>query len=624
MRTGIVAAMWLAVLSTPAVAMAQSRPATVVCYESYGAAVKSLDPACCGDTLTSSFQANIYQGLYQYHFLKRPVEVIPLLAAEMPKVSDDGLTWTIKLRQAVKYHPSFCFGTNADGSPKTRTVTAGDFVLAFKRIADSHLVTPMALAFIEDQVEGIAAYHKATEAYDVTDFSRYEKESISGIKAIDAQTLQIKLSRPYPQLLHVLAQANYAPIPREVIEYYMATPAGEQPAKDRRTAQIIKPAAVVGTGPFCLAKFEHKGEIVMKRHADYFGETYPAEGEAPDKAAGFLDDAGKNLPLIDELRLLYIADQEPMWNAFLAGRIGSSGISQDMYDKIITPQGQLREEYASKGMKLIKNASPAVYWYNFNMEDKVLGKSKALRQALCLAFDVEGYIKDQFNGRGTRAMTFMPSDFEGYKEAASPYAKFDLKAAKAKLDEAVKQLRADGILKPDEDLPAFTLSLGGKDEMEKKVGKFAQAQFQQLGLKLNVDLLDWPELQLKVEGKKCQIFAMGWHADYPDPENFLQLWYSPSIKKGINNSNYSNPEFDKLYEKAAAMPASPQRTTIHLQMLKILGEDCPVMLLTEPVSYVLVWDWVGNFKPHPFGYGTAKYRRIDVQLRDKRQAEVNK
>jgi ABC-type oligopeptide transport system substrate-binding subunit len=110
---------------------------------------------------------------------------------------------------------------------------------------------------------------------------------------------------------------------------------------------------------------------------------------------------------------------------------------------------------------------------------------------------------------------------------------------------------------------------------------------------------------------------MGWGADYPDPENFLQLYYSPNITRGTNNCNYSNPEFDRLYAQAAVMLPSPQRTALFVRMIRMLNEDCPVLLETEPIRMVLFHDWMRNVKPHPIGYGFFKYRRLDVDLRRK-------
>jgi ABC-type transport system substrate-binding protein len=136
-------------------------------------------------------------------------------------------------------------------------------------------------------------------------------------------------------------------------------------------------------------------------------------------------------------------------------------------------------------------------------------------------------------------------------------------------------------------------------------------------VRLKFELMDWPTLQEKVNNKQTQIYTMGWHGDYPDAENFLQLFYSPNIAKGTNNANYTNKAFDRLYEQIRTMDDSPRRTALYAQMAQMISEDCPVLLLSEPLSFVLTYDWVRNVKAHPFGYGFFKYHRIDTELRHK-------
>jgi len=116
-------------------------------YDVYAGGIRSIDSTTCGDVTSSRFQGELYDGLYTYHYLLRdegrPV-VIPALAAEMPHISDDRLTYTIKLKKGINYHRNPCFGELPDGKFgkkfATREVEAKDFVLAFKRIADAHNV----------------------------------------------------------------------------------------------------------------------------------------------------------------------------------------------------------------------------------------------------------------------------------------------------------------------------------------------------------------------------------------------------------------------------------------------------------------------------------------------------
>lgn len=589
----------------------------IISYVTYSAKIKSLDPATAGDTTSASLQGNFYEALYTYHYLKRPVEVIPQLAEAMPEVSQDGLTYTIKVRKGIKYCPNACFGKDEKGNAKTRDMNAHDFVLAFKRIADPNIITPMSLAFIEDKIVGIKEFRDAATAYNKGDFTRYDKLDIEGIKALDDHTLQIKLTSPFPQLIYVLAINNYAPVPREVIDYYLS-----KPPMSERDPQINESEAAVGTGPFYLASFKDGGDIILKRNPVYRDDYYPTEGTEEDKANGLLADAGKKLPFIDTQFWVFVQESVPLWMMFQRKKVDVGGIPKEFFSQVITPGKDLTDSWAEEGIRLLKYQDPSVYWFAFNMDDPVLGKSKSLRQALNLAFDVELYIDILRNGRGLRAKNVIPSDFGGEWDVKAqemagpnPYARLDVALAKRKLEDARKELVAAGVIKEGDPLPELRIDMGGTDEATRRTATVAQKQFKKLGIPLKVEVNDWPTLQEKVHNKQCQIYSMGWHADYPDPENFFQLYYGPNIKRGTNNSNYSNPEFDRLYEKASVMPHSKERAEIYAQMLRIIQEDCPVLLLDEPVSFLLVHKWVHNVKPHPIGYGMQKYRRIDQEAR---------
>ena len=594
----------------------------VVLYDVYGSKVNSIDPATCGDTTSSGIQGNFYEGLYTYHFLKRPVEVVPLLASTLPKISADGRTYTIRLKKDVTYSRNPCFGFEADGkTPKTRTIRAADFVLAFKRVADKHVSTKLSYAFLAGRIKGLTEYREATEAYVEGDFSRYDKLPIEGVQALDEHTLQIQLLEPFPQLLYVLAMHVYAPIPREMIDYHLTTQLDRdnkivRVPMGQRDAEIRRKEAVVGTGPYLLTEWVEGGKITMVRNPDFRDDYYPTEGAPGDREAGLLADAGKKVPFIDERRLTFVAETNPAWMLFENKRRDVAGIPRDMFDKVISPDRDLVEKWTQQGVTLIKYTSPSVYWLAFNYDDAILGSSKSLRQALCLSYDVESHIKVLFNGRGSRAVNTLPRSVKGWKEAGiGPYYRYDLKAAKEKIKQAKKELVEAGFIKRGEDIPELTIELGSKGESARRMGEFVMGQFRKIGIRVKVEPNDWPTLQEKVHNKLAQIYMMGWHADYPDPENFLQLYYTPNIDKGTNNTNYSNPKFDKLFKEASVTLDEQKRFALNIQMLKILNEDCPVLLLSEPTNFILKHKWVYNIKPHPVGYGMSKYRRIDVEER---------
>ncbi len=603
-----------------------------VLYNSLPARVKTLDPVLCGDTISHAMQANVYEGLYEYAYLKRPIEVIPCLADSMPEISPDGKTYRIHLRSGVFYAPNPCFGVDANGHAKSREMRASDFVLSFLRVADSNLPSPQAWSFFSGRVVGLDAYHEKTQSYRQGDFSRYDLQ-VEGIKALDDLTLEIKLTEPFPPLVYVLAIASYCPMPPEVIHYYLErTPAyaltpeglyrpipggGAEIPMVKRTAELTRPEMAVGTGPYVITFFERSGRIIFERNPLFRDERYPSEGAPGDKEAGLLADAGKRIPFIDVLCYDFIQEELPTWLRFLSGQQDISPIPRDAFSQVITPDKDLAEKWKKKGIRLVTYDSPDVFWLGFNMDDKVIKASKSLRQAMCLAYNVEAYVDVLFNGRGKRAVNILPSSFPVYKEAGpGPYAHYDPKAAKAKLADAKKELAAAGLLTPQGQIPEIVIDFGGLDELYRRIGEFTRQQFEAIGLKVKIQLNDWPTLQQKVQNKQTQLYAMGWSADYPDPENFLQLFYGPNIDKGTNSVNYRNPKFDALYRKIVVMPDSPERREICARMVRMLNEDVPVLLMTEPVYFVLTYDYLHNYKRHPFGYGMVKYLRLDEKRRE--------
>lgn len=600
----------------------------------YSADVKSIDPATCGDDMSSSIQGSVYEGLYTYHYLKRPLEVIPQLAASMPDISSDGLTYTIHLKKNVLYHRNPCFGKEdlpaaADRHTwNTRGLNAQDFVLSFKRIADYHINTGLAWAFIANRIAGLDEYRERTRSYRIGDYSRYDLP-VPGLMAIDSLTFRIRLTAPFPQFIYVLAMHTNAPIPRELVDYWLTSESdgkgGRRPLPvHERNPEITEPQQAVGTGPYLLDEMKRKWKIRLVRNPEYRPEFYPSEGQKPspdypgDSALGLLADAGKRVPFIDEVDYRYCDEQYTSWMMFLSKQVDATSIPRETFESVVRPDKRLVESWSRRHIVLSRYTDPSIYWIAFNMEDTVLGQCRELRQAICLGYDVESEIKVLMNGRGKRAINIVPSDLKGHDEAGSgAYYHLDLDAAKRRVSEAKKKLGDLGLLVKGE-IPELKLDLSdGPDALRE--AEFTRHQFTRIGLRVKPVYNDWPTLQRKVNNKQIQMYMMGWIADYPDAENFLQLFYSGNIDKGTNNTNYRNPHFDSLYEQVRVMQDSPKRTTLYADMVRTLNEDCPVLLLNEPEIFVLYSDWGYNVKPHSIGYGFLKYRRIDI---DKRRKET--
>ena len=546
--------------------------------------IRGLDPGDIGDVYSSLVASQSFECLYQYHYLKRPYQLIPQLAEDMPQISEDGLTYTIKIKKGIYFADDPCFKQG-----KGRELKASDFVFAWKRIANIKYLSKNWWIF-DGKIVGLdefREYTKTCKSREDVDYSR----PVQGLQRPDDYTLVIKLKKPWPQITYLLAHLPTAPVAEEAVDYY---------GRD-----IV--SHPVGTGPFKL-KVWHRGSFIeMVRNPSFREQFYPSEAEPDDLGEGLLADAGRRLPIADKISFVLIEENQPRWLQFLRGKIDASGIPKDNFGQAIDASKNLTPQIKQRNIHLKTFRDPSTFWIGFNMEDAVLGKNKPLRQAISCAIDRKRYIELFWNNRDEVAYGFIPPLMKSYNPRIGEIAiHYDADRAR----ELVKQAR-----KIHAKLPALTLSMGGTDTLARQIGQFYQRCFKQVGLDVQVEYMDWPTFQDRIKTKSARMFSLGWVADYPDAENFLQLFYSKNASPGPNNFNYSNPEFDRLYEAAAVMPDSPQRTELYQKAERIVVRDCPAAFINHRVAYVLHHDWVGNYKPHVFQYGLAKYRRVDINKR---------
>ncbi len=599
-------------------AFKEHNPKGSVYRAAFMSAVKSVDPATCGDMASSSLQENFYEGLYTYHYLKRPVVVIPQLAKSFPTVSEDGLTYTIPIRSDILFHRNLCFGHDKDGRQATRKVTAKDFILSFKRIADYHINTGLAWAFISKRIKGLDTYRQQSRYFKSGDFSRYQLP-VSGLRAPNDSTLVIELTEPYPQFIYVLAMHVYAPVATEAVQYWLTQMSDEKgnriPIPEHiRNPEFKKQEHVVGTGPYILKTWKRKWKFILTRNPDFRTVLYPNSGEPAsdtypgDSAMGLLKDANKPIPFIDEIHLRFVEENYPYWMMFLSNLTDKAGILTETYESVMTPDKDLKPEWKQKGIFLRRISEPTIFWLAFNMEDPVFKSSPSLRRGLSLGFDVETYIQIISNGRGRRAVNIIPSLIKGHKEAGpGPYYRYAPEEAKRYIDSAKKELAAANLLVNGK-IPTFKVDLS-QGAIANRQADFIQQQFSAIGLEFKVVFNDWPTLLRKINNKQFQIYSGGWGADYPDAENFLQLFYSGNIDKGTNHSNYQNPVYDSLYLMIRKMPDNEERTALYARMANIISHDCPILLTSERELFSMYYPNVKNVKQHPILQGYVKYYR---------------
>jgi len=574
----------------------KSKSDEIVLIHQLRAKVQGLDPIDIGDYAGHAVGSDIFDCLYRYHYLKRPFEIIPELAADMPSVSEDRLVYTIPIRQDIYFHDDKCFG---DG--KGRNVIANDFIYSWKRLADIKMRSKMWWVF-DNRIVGLdefRQYSKTCKSAKDVDYDRL----VEGLQALDDYTLVIKLKKPWPQILYMLAYLPTAVVAPESVERY---------GKD-----IINHP--VGTGAFMLKVWNRGSYIEMVKHPNYRFDPYPSEGAPGDEEKGLLTDAGKEMPFVDRIMWRVVEEDQPRWLMFLQGDIDITSIPKDNFGQAMASPDMLTPEMAERNIQFQVYMEPDTFYVGMNQEDPVLGSNKPLRLAICHCFDRKKWIELFFNGRGEVAHGYIPPNMPGYDPNIKKVSntKYDIARAKEFLAQAQKL--NDGAL------PTFRLTMSGTGTTYRQMGQFLEAHMEAIGLDVEVECIDWPTYLEKLKTKSLQIYSAGWIADYPDVENFMQIFYSKN-SPWPNSSNYSSPEFDRIFDQISVMPDCTQRTELYREAERILVKDAPVAFLYHRIWYSMYHDWIGNFKgdayrPESCGYGLSKFYRVDVEKRNAYKAK---
>ncbi|MDH5656035.1 MAG: ABC transporter substrate-binding protein, partial [Spirochaetia bacterium] len=310
----------------------------------------------------------------------------------------------------------------------------------------------------------------------------------------------------------------------------------------------------------------------------------------------------------------------PIWTLFEQGYLDRAGIPREVFNQVIY-RNDLSEKYVDMGIRLDKTIDVSTYWFYFNMRDPLFKNNKNLRHAMSLCLDRDEMIERFYNNRGKAAQSILPPGLEGYNENfVNPWSSFNPQKAKELLTKAGYPNGMDP--KTGRPLKIELILVASQGATSKY--RFYIDQFAQCGLDLQIMTLDWPTVLERKFKKNFQMIHGGWHADYPDPQNFLQLLYGPNSSSSYNENSYFNPEFDVLYAKMKNMKSGPERRKIIARMNAIVADDAPVLFLFHPVSFGLSHQWFAPIRPHPINTNQLKYRFVDSGLREKKTEEWNR
>ena len=636
-------------------------------YSSFQERPKHLDPVKSYSSNEYAFIAQIYEPLFQYHYLKKPYELIPLTAEEMPKVNylDKNFNITLdknniyyskyilKIKKGILYqnHPAFykskdnyIYHTLSKNELKnintlkdfendsTRELIADDYIYQIKRLADSKNHSPIS-GVMKEYIYGFSEYNNKLNKIKLNSKSErvnfIKSNNISGVQKIDRYTFSIVLNKQYPQFIYWLAMPFFSPMPWEADLFYSQ--------KNLQKKNITLNWFPVGTGPFKLIENNPNLRMVLERNENFRGEVYPSINDKLNEKKLYSINKKKVVPFID--RAIYSLEKEqiPRWNKFLQGYYDNSGIASDNYDQAVSLNSSgdiaLTKDLKDKGISLETTTTASTYYIGFNMLDSTVGgnskKSILLRQAISIAVDYEEYISIFANGRGVVAYSPIPPGIfgyqdskENYNEAVFNYEKKDI--IKKNIEEAKKLLSKAGYsngINQETGKPLvlyFEATGAGADTYA--FLNWLRKQFKKINIQLVTRVTDYNRFQEKMINGTGQIFQWGWNADYPDPENFLFLLYSKNGKVkfgGENAANYNSKEFDKLFVKMKNMKNSKNREIIIKKMLKIIQYDSPWIWGYHPKSFSLSHKWVENVESNLMANNTLKYKKINNSTRQK-------
>lgn len=637
-----------------------------ILYSAFTDRPKHLDPVQSYSSDEIVFTAQIYQPPLQYHYLKRPYEVIPATAAEVPKPRyldaqgrplPEGADasriafseYVIRIRPGILYqpHPAFAeqpaglagIDTLADFPHRgTRELVADDYVYAIKRLAHPRLHSPI-LGLMSEYIDGLDDFAgelgKAVSA-EKEGWLDLRQYPLAGVTVVDRHTYRIRVKGKYPQFIYWLTMPFFAPMPWEADRFH------SQPGMAEKNLTLDW--YPVGTGPYMLTENNPNARMVLERNPNFGGEAYPCEGEAGDEVDGLLADCGQPLPFIDKAVFTREKEQIPYWNKFLQGYYDASGIASDSFDQAVQVgaggEAALSDAMQRQGIRLSTSVATTTFYMGFNMLDPVVGgpseRARKLRQAISLAIDQEEFISIFMNGRGQPAQGPIPPGIFGFRAGEAGinremYDWADGAPRRKSIADARRLLTEAGYPNGRDEKTGQPLvinldttagGVGDKSRID-----WLNKQFQKISVQLVVRSTDYNRFQEKVRKGAAQLFYWGWNADYPDPENFLFLLYGPQgrVKHvGENSANYANPEYDRLFEQMRAMENGPERQAIIDRMLLILRHDAPWVWGFHPNDYTLRHAWLANRKPTKVGNNTLKYQRIDAVLRERRRAEWNR
>ena len=553
--------------------------------------ITSLDPQQGTDLYSTRVASAIFEALYEFEYLSTGSKVIPNTALAMPVVTDDGKTWTIRMKQGIRFADDPAF------RGKPRELVAEDYVYSIKRTLDPNLRSggdPALTDLIVGARKIVDAARKPGGRFD------YDAP-MDGLRATDRDTLVLRLAHPDYTMLERLAGLPMMAVAREVVEA-----AG---------GDIMR--RPVGTGPYRLREWRPASKLVLEANPGYRKVLFPENADAPQQEL-VRSMRGKTLPQIGRIEISIIEESQPEILAFTQGNLDYMALGGDDTRRVME-NGKLRPDLAQRGVRHLRFGSPSVTFTYFNMDDPAVGgystQQIALRRAIGMGFDVDEMIRVLFAGNALPANQLLPPGVSGHDPQLPPKSLYDPAGARSLLDRfGFKDRDGDGYRETPDGKPLTIMRGTLPESWYREADTLWKKNMDAIGIRMEVEQHTFAELVNMSRAGKLPMFNLGYRSLEPSGYQILQTLWGQS-PRDTNPSQFHQPDYDKAYEQFLRTPSGAARVALARRMSEISQAYMPMILHTYGIGNVLYYPWVRGYWPSPFGF-SWKYLDIDVAMRD--------
>ncbi len=575
-----------------------AQPLKVLRY-AFRIAESGFDPAQITDLYSRTVAAGIFDAPYEYGFMAKPARMRTNTAAALPEVSPDFKTFTVRIK------PGIYFADDPAFQGRKRELTAEDYVYSLKRHYDPRWKSGNLYVLENAKILGLSELRKKLLAekkpfdYDTP---------VEGIRALDRYTFQVRLGEAAPRFMSNFTDGSFlGALAREVVEFY-GDRINEHP---------------VGTGPFRLAAWKRSSRLVLAKNPNYrevFYDETPPEGNSENARrlqAVAQQYRGQRLPLIDEVHISIIEENQPRWLAFLNEEHDVLEEVPADFASTVMPNNRLAPNLARKGMQMVRYPRADVAVSYFGMENPVVGGYEphkvALRRAISLATDVDREIRIARRGQAIPGQGPIAPETTAYDpKFKSEMSDYSVGRAKALLDlHGWVDRDGDGWREQPDGSPLLIEYATQPDQQSRQLIELWQKNMTAVGIRIVFKTAKWPENLKTSRAGRLMMWGVGWSGG-PDSDTFLALGYGPN-KGQANHARLDLPAFDRLYERQRGMPDGPERKAVMVEAARLMVAYMPYKVHVHRIFTDLAQPWVLGYHRNIFVREFWKYVDVDAE-----------